>query len=323
LLFEEFVKDILRIIGLDDHRTFFKLVKRLIQLADEHNVKHIMAHTNWQFVIAVAAKLIYKRDFLISYTVHGYRHNYPIRSFFARILIGIILYFFADKVVTPSSFLKDKFWFLGKKNEIIFLGEDDSFFQENQHRDFSAAINFIFAGEFRAGKRQDMLIRVLKRYIEKSGNDNVFLYLPGKGERMQACKELARDYGLGNNVFFPGFINRTEMFALYRKCHFAFVPSNSETFGHCIVEPLLLGTIVITRHVGVADDIIRHGENGFFFEGEEDLLDLLLKIVPDAELCRQVSQNTLQNRAIFTWEDICRQHALLIYKHLLTDTIND
>jgi glycosyltransferase involved in cell wall biosynthesis len=78
-----------------------------------------------------------------------------------------------------------------------------------------------------------------------------------------------------------------------------------------------LGTIVITRHVGVADDIIHHGENGFFFENEEDLLNLLIKIVPDYDLCKRVSKNSLQNRSVFTWEDVCKQHALRVYQHLL------
>jgi glycosyltransferase involved in cell wall biosynthesis len=62
------------------------------------------------------------------------------------------------------------------------------------------------------------------------------------------------------------------------KCQIAIVPTNSETFGHCIAEPLVLQRILITKHVGVAIDVVRHGENGFFFETKEDLVNCLKEI---------------------------------------------
>ena len=103
------------------------------------------------------------------------------------------------------------------------------------------------------------------------------------------------------------------MIDLYRRCQFAFAPTNVETFGHCIAEPFILGRVVITRHIGVADDIIRHGETGFFFDEESDLLELLLKVLPERDLCARVAANARQARNPFRWELVCQQYFNLIY----------
>jgi glycosyltransferase involved in cell wall biosynthesis len=153
----------------------------------------------------------------------------------------------------------------------------------------------------------------LKQYIDITGDQNVELYLPGNGELLDNCKELASKLGLESKVFFPGFINREAMLELYLKCQFAFAPTNVETFGHCIVEPFVLGRVVITRHIGVADDIIIHGNTGFFFDTEKDLVNLLLTILPDHELCKRVASAAKESREPFRWETACRQYFNLIY----------
>ena len=228
-------------------------------------------------------------------------------------MIGTALFFFADDVITPSSFLKNKFSILGNKNRVIFIGEDEALFENHPVPDFSGTKCLIFPGEFRIGKNQDILIRAVKRYIDKSGDSNIELYLPGKGERLELCKALCRELGVQDKIFFPGFINQSEMLKLYLSCQYALIPSNIETFGHCIVEPFILGRVVITRHVGVADDIIRHGENGFFFENEDELVKVLLHILQDKALCTKVSTNARKERDQFRWKNICQQHVDLIY----------
>ncbi|MFZ3137372.1 MAG: glycosyltransferase [Thermodesulfovibrionales bacterium] len=129
---------------------------------------------------------------------------------------------------------------------------------------------------------------------------------------------MLKKLGLEKKVIFPGFLNREQMRQLYLKCQFALIPSNVETFGHCIVEPFILGRVVISRHVGVADDIIIPGKTGFFFDSEEDLLKVLLAVVSDEGLCTTVAKNAFDQRDQFRWEPICKQHFDLIYDILET-----
>jgi glycosyltransferase involved in cell wall biosynthesis len=302
-----------KIEGLDIHASFFKLVKEFGEYAANLAPDIVTVHTNWQLAVVVAAKYLFRKQYKIVYIVHGYRHNYRFRSVAARALIGTALWLFADRVITPSSFLKRQFRFLGDKNEIIFIGEDEELFKAYPLPVFSGTKRLIFAAEFRAGKNQESLIKVLKQYIEISGDTDVELYLPGKGEKLEECRHLAKRLNIDKHVVFPGFLNRSEMLNLYLKCQFAVVPTNVETFGHCIVEPFILGRVVISRHVGVADDIIAHGKTGFLFDGPGDLLELLLAILPDKELCKAVSANAYERRHLFKWDRICNQHSDLVF----------
>jgi glycosyltransferase involved in cell wall biosynthesis len=252
--------------------------------------------------------------FKIVYVVHGYRHNHRFRSFIARHIIMAALFFFADHVVTPCTFVRKKFRLLGRKNCVIFLGGSEALFADHLPPLFSDTKRLIFPGEFRKGKNQEMLIRILKRYVEITNDCDIELYLPGRGERLERCKSLCRKLGIVDKVFFPGFIDQKKMLDLYLKCQYALIPSGVETFGLCITEPFILGRVIITRHVGVADDIIFDGETGFFFNGEEDLLALLLKILPDHALCARIAANARSGRYQLRWENICRRYFDLIFE---------
>ena len=299
--------------GLDDHSGFIELTRKLIRIINIFQPDNVTVHTNWQLAMSVVARVIVRKQFKILYTINGYRHNHKYRAIIAKALIGSALFFFADDVVAPCSFLRKKFFFLGRKIKLIFIGEDDILFGSHALPDFGGTKRLVFPGEFRSGKNQDMLIRALKRYIDLSGDNNVELFLPGKGVKLDSCKALCRELGMSDKVQFPGFLDRGEMLDLYLSCQYALVSSNIETFGHCIVEPYILGRVVISRHVGVAEDIIRHGESGFFYDNEHELVEVLLQAFKDRTLCTRVSVEARKNRDLFRWERICKQHFDLVY----------
>ncbi len=301
------------IAGIDEHAAFFRLIRGFKTVTEKLRPDIVTVQTNWQLAIAAVARFLFRLDYSLVYVLHGYRHNYRFRSVIARLLIGAALNIFADHVIAPSTFLRKQFSFLKEKNKVIFIGEDAALFEDYPLPSFSGTHRFIFPAEFRSGKNQALLIRLIKQYIDRIGNKDVELYLPGKGPLIESCKALAVELRIEDKVFFPGFLNRTEMRELYLRCQFALVPSNVETFGHCIVEPFILGRVVLTHHLGVADDIIRHGETGFFFDNEADLLKLLLEIVPDQELCMRVAANARLGRDPFRWEQVCQKYFDLLY----------
>lgn len=299
--------------GMDDHADFGRLAREFAQVISTTRPDYVTVQTNWQLAVTVAARFLSGIRFKILYVVHGYRHNFRFRSVVARAVMGVALHLFADHVITPSSFLKEKFRFLGEKIKVIFIGEDEALFADHPLPEFGGTKRLVFPAEFRTGKNQEMVIRALKGYIDRTGDQDVELYLPGKGELVASCQELCRTLGLQDKVHFPGFVTRPEVAELYLSSQFALVASNVETFGHCVVEPFILGRVLLTRHVGVADDIIREGENGFFFDNEQDLMELLVKVLPDHALCRRVAANTRLERDRFRWDPICRQHFELIF----------
>lgn len=307
-----------RIAGFDEHHHILELVKAFDQYISEFKPDIVHVNTNWQLLIAVLAKHLYRRLFTVIYTIHGYRHNYPVRAIWAKYLIGAMLYLLANRVIAPSSFLKRQFSFLGRKIETLFLGVDKSFLGPYVPLSTTGPKRMIFAGAFRKGKNQDCLIRVVKRYIQVTGDTDVELYLPGDGPGRAAFLKLCKDLCMEEKVFCPGFVDREKMLEYYRMCQFAVVPSSVETFGQCISEPFALGRIVMTRRVGVAEDVIVHGKTGYLFDTEEELLQLLLTILPNPATWERVSRAAYEHRHVFDWGPICSQYLKIVNKSRLT-----
>lgn len=301
-----------KIHGLDDHGNFVGLIKIFHQYIDQFKPDVVHVQTNWQLAIVAAVKYLFRRKFLIFYTIHGYRHNLKIRSFIVKYIITISLALFADKIIATSTFLKNQFAILKRKINVLFLGVDKIFFTDYNQPSLLMVKRIIFPGEFRDGKNQDVLVRVIRKYIDKAGDENVELCLPGKGKNLETSKALCRKLGLEEKVFFPGTLDRQDMLKYYLRSQFVVVPTNVETFGLCIAEAFVLGRVVISRRVGVAQDLIIPGKTGYFFNTEEELLEVLLKVLPDINKCSLISKNAFNKRDLFRWDNICDRYFELI-----------
>jgi glycosyltransferase involved in cell wall biosynthesis len=298
--------------GLDRHKGLRSLVGRFRTHVDRFKPDVVHVHTNWQLLLAVSARgrFAYK----ILYTVHAYRHNFPIRRIIARNLIGLALRLYVDRVIVICSSVGRVFKWVTSKTDILFEGVDPAFFRNYAAPEFTGTRRLIFAGQFRHGKNQDVLIRAVARYVESTGDTDIELYLPGKGRELEACQRLAEKYGLEAHVKFPGYLNKKEMLDLYRKCQYAVVPANNETFGMCIAEPYALGRVVISRRVGVAEDIIEHGRTGFLFNTEAELVQVLREILNNREKSAEVSANALANARCFDWRALTQQYDAIVTK---------
>lgn len=302
--------------GFDEHSDFFRLVREFVKQCNAFQPDVVTLNTNWQLLIAGVARIFCKTKFKIVYTIHGFRHNEGNKSHFARILIGTLLYLFADKINAPTNYVAEKFRVFKNKLVSIPLGEDRIFFDESRPIQFDQKLGIVFPAQFRKGKNHELLIVALCKYIEQTGDKNITLYLPGSGSLRPSAQQLAIDLGISDSVDFPGQLSREEVLKLYCKCQIAIVPTNSETFGHCIAEPLVLQRILITRHVGVAIDVVNHGENGFFFESAEDLVTCLKEIRRlSFEKLMRISRNAKKTGEMFRWENIANRHYNEIFKN--------
>ena len=291
--------------GFDEHRDLMRLIREFSLVATALKPSIVTVNTNWQMLIVGLSRVFLRSKFKTVYTIHGYRHNHKVKSFVARFLIGALLWVFADAIVAPSSYVAKRFSFLKRKIFQVPLGEDNAFFLASTSPDFNMPICFCFPGEFRAGKNQSLLIEAFIEFINISGNQESLLFLPGSGALREALMESVKESKFSNRIIFPGQLDRAGILEIYEKCQVVVVPSNSETFGHCIAEPLVLQRIVVTRPVGLAMDHIIHGVNGFIFDGKDDLVKLLTHITsmtPNA-LNRLSSQAKTTGEA-FRWANV-------------------
>lgn len=101
---------ILELEGLECHRHFWKHVRAVYKYVKENGIDNVHVQTNWQLIMVAIVRmcLLLYNHVSITYTIHAFRHNHPKKSFIARIVIGFLLFLFADKVIYTCTFLKEK-----------------------------------------------------------------------------------------------------------------------------------------------------------------------------------------------------------------------
>ena len=308
--------DVRRIQGLDEHKNYIGLAKQIAKIIEDEDIYIVHVQNNWQMMLLVFVKFILLRrcNLKIMYTLHAFRNNSPIKSVIARFMIGTMLLLFASKVICMSTYLKRKFCFLGKKVELLPLGISTEYFFSKQPPLPRNGLQMVFPAQFRHGKNQDLIIRAFAKHIQNCNDIESHLYLPGKGELMGEMIQLTKDLGIAGRVSFPGLCTKSEVLQMYLKCNMGIVASNSETFGQCIVEPFVLGRCVVSTHVGIADDILVDGENGFFFSSEDQLVEIFKKLFNHPQLILKAGELNYNRRQLFSWENITLNYVKLIEK---------
>jgi glycosyltransferase involved in cell wall biosynthesis len=119
----------------------------------------------------------------------------------------------------------------------------------------------LFAGKFEAKKRPRDLVAAFKQAQMK---DTVLL-LVGNGEQEEALKQ---DAAGRTDIVFAPFQNQTQMPRTYAMGDVFVLPSfgRGETWGLAVNEAMCLGRpIIVSNHVGCAQDLVQPGRNGSVF----------------------------------------------------------
>lgn len=299
-----------RIAGLDCHANFRMLAEKIKEIIVENNIHIVHVQNNWQLILIayVKYKLLFKHKVRVIYTLHGFRNNSLWKSYIARLIIGSALFLFADRIICMCSYLKRKFRLLSYKIELLPLGVPASFFTEELQPLPQNGLQMIFPAQFRHGKNQDVIIRAFAEHIKRTKDDNSRLILPGAGDLLNEMKRLADSLGISNRVEFPGLLSKENIRQLYLKSNIGIVSSNSETFGQSIVEPFVLGRCVISRPVGIANDIIQNGVNGYIYNHEKELAEIFDDLYAHQDKVCQMGINNFRKRDLFRWDNISREY---------------
>ena len=111
----------------------------------------------------------------------------------------------------------------------------------------------IYLAQFYGQKGHIPLIQAWKAIVQR--DHRLLLVLAGSGPLEPRCKLLATELEISDRICFLPRVPREVVPHLLRHCAFAVVTSKAETFGSCIVEPLLAGLPVCTTHVGIGEEL--------------------------------------------------------------------
>src|SRR5262249_14334429 len=131
---------------------------------------------------------------------------------------------------------------------------------------------------------------------------NAFLVFAGEGPLRSALEAEVEAIGIAERTRFLGFVNQSQLPAVYRTADVLVLPSDYEPFGVVVNEAMLCGCpVIVSDRVGARYDLIREGKTGFVYPcGVVDALATILRdILDDRERLRCMGEAALKR--LETW----------------------
>jgi len=102
--------------------------------------------------------------------------------------------------------------------------------------------------------------------LKKRGEDVIFA-LAGRGPALEHFQAEVKHRRLEDRVRFLGFVPDDDLPSLYHAADAFLMTSTFETQGIALLEAMAAGLPVATADSGGPTEFVRHGDNGFMFEG--------------------------------------------------------
>ncbi len=131
-------------------------------------------------------------------------------------------------------------------------------------------LTFIFPAQLQIHKNHESLIRALSSVKEKY--NNVQIICPGssfKKDYTEKLHELAREFGVENNITFPGRITDEELLDLYDTCDGVIIPSMAEGGAYVAFEGIAAGKPVAVNKIESSEmHLMAVGAEVIWFDSE-------------------------------------------------------
>jgi len=161
----------------------------------------------------------------------------------------------------------------------------------------------IYASKFDRRKRPDDLLAAHAKL--RAEGVQAQLVLVGTGLLEDELKARVAAEAIPD-VVFPGFINQTQLPAVYAAADVFVLPSSNEPWGLVVNEAMCAGLpIVLSEEIGCAQDLVRDGVNGATFTAGDvsGLVDALRPILTDADLRRAQGEASLARIRQWSYAD--------------------
>jgi glycosyltransferase involved in cell wall biosynthesis len=213
------------------------------------------------------------------------------------------LFRMADQVIVPSTGSRDLMRSLGLPDERVTITPyvvDNDWWREQAAKVDRAAARaawgatdaigvVLFCAKLQPWKRPFDLLEA----FAKSGISDALLVFAGEGPLRGELKARAEALGVAGRVRFLGFVNQSQLPAIYTAADLMVLPSVYDAFGVVVNEAMLCGCVVAASdHVGAARDLIAQGRTGFVYPcGDvEALAGVLLRAFGNPARLKEMGQ---------------------------------
>jgi glycosyltransferase involved in cell wall biosynthesis len=126
---------------------------------------------------------------------------------------------------------------------------------------------------------------------------------------------------MGIPYLYQGWVSYKEMAPLYFACDAYLIASREEGGPAAVLECMATGTPLVSTRVGMAVDVIRHGENGFLAEIEDvdSLAGHLLELMENPGQRDRISSTALETAPRYDWSVVGPRYGQELYEPALAN----
>lgn len=145
----------------------------------------------------------------------------------------------------------------------------------------------ISIGRIAKEKSIDVVIGALPKLVEKL--PDLKMVIVGEGNEIENLRKYAESLGVGDHVMFTGGKPWDEIGKYYQLGNVFCSASVSETQGLTFAEAMAAGVPVVAKKDECIENIIDNNVTGMLFESNDDLPELLYRVLTDKELSNRLS----------------------------------
>lgn len=220
----------------------------------------------------------------------------------------------SDSVTAVSESLKEdtyQFFDIKKDIEVIPNFIDPSLYHFAEDIELRAQfaekdeVIITHISNFRKVKRVDDVIRIFEGVQQQL---SAKLLMVGDGPELHQVKNLARELGISDKVFFLGKSKRIEQITSISDVFL--LPSETESFGLVALEAMASGVAVVSSNVGGLPEVNKDGVTGFLNEvGDiEGMITSVLTILKDKDTLARFKTNALEHSQKFELNKIVPEY---------------
>jgi glycosyltransferase involved in cell wall biosynthesis len=299
-------------VGAREPRGFWSLIAPLVWnelCSGRYDVLWLHGHNYAANLVALMAAKLARLPILMRGETHLGLPSYGLKSVLRQPVMGT-LYSLCDRLLAIGSANAAFYRAMGVPDHKIFLVpycvDNDRFISAaNLSADQKAEVRkrysvpldqplLLYAAKFITRKRPDHLLEAVRR-LKAVSSEPFTLLMVGSGELEPKLRAMCAECAL-DNVFFPGFINQSQLPRVYGASDIFVLPSEQEPWGLAVNEAMCAGLpIVISREVGCVNDLVRDGVNGYTVAAGdvEGLGCALRRLIEDEPLRRRLGRASL------------------------------
>ena len=257
-------------------------------------------------------------------TIHdviGWRWKEDIESRIGRVYYRGMMYSavrLADRIITDSNFSRDDIVrCLGVEREkikVVYPGISPDFEPvtdkvqlENIRSKYRIEDDFIlYTGIYKPRKNHGALLRAFREFLSNESHANLVIVGPLKqGE--EELRRLADELGISKKVVFPGFVNDSELRALYSAARVYACPSLYEGFGFTVLESMACGTPVVCTGETSLPEVA--GDAALYADPRKpaEFANAMHRAFADASLRTSLVEKGRMNLQRFNWVNTARE----------------